>query len=94
MTHSLLCGPPPIELPEAVTLGSDERISAYQALQDLTTGPAWQFFEENRKGKIQVGMLADFVILENNPVKQNISELRTNMVLETIKEGNSIFKKD
>jgi predicted amidohydrolase YtcJ len=74
-------------------LGSDERINSYQALQDLTTGPAWQFFEENRKGKIQVGMLADFVILENNPIKQNVSELRTNMILETIKEGSSIYKK-
>ncbi|MBE9564101.1 MAG: amidohydrolase, partial [Proteobacteria bacterium] len=45
-------------------IGPDQRVDAYTALQALTTGPAYQFFEENRKGKIKTGLLADFVIIE------------------------------
>ena len=52
-------------------LGGDQVIDAYAALQQITTGPAWQFFEENRKGKIKKGMLADFVILDKNPLKMS-----------------------
>jgi predicted amidohydrolase YtcJ len=74
-----------------VILGSDQRVDAYTALQALTTGPAWQIFEENRKGKIREGLLADFVILKNNPLKQKISEIKDNKVLATIKEGKAIY---
>ena len=74
-------------------LGVDQRIDAYAALQNITTGPAYQFFEENRKGKIKTGMLADFVILKNNPIKQTTSEIRNNEVLETIKEGQTVYQK-
>jgi len=75
-------------------LGANEKVDTYTALQGLTTGPAYQFFEENRKGKIKEGMLADFVILKNNPLKQEIANLRDNEVLETVKEGKTIFKKE
>jgi len=72
-------------------LGSDERVDAYTALQGLTTGPAWQIFEENRKGMIKEGLLADFVILSENPVKVGLNGIREIEVLETIKEGKSIY---
>ncbi len=74
-----------------LTGGPDQRVDAYTALQALTTGPAWQIFEENRKGKIKQGFLADFVILQNNPLKQKVSEIRDNEVLATIKEGKLIY---
>ena len=74
-------------------IGADQRVDAYTALQALTTGPAYEFFEENRKGAIKVGMLADFVIVEKNPLKQSVKDIRNNDVLETIKEGKTIYKK-
>ena len=75
-------------------LGPDQRIDAYAALQQITTGPAYQFFEENRKGMIKKGMLADFVILDKNPLKlQDVDAMREIIVLETIKEGSTVFKK-
>ena len=75
-------------------LGADQRIGAYAALQNITTGPAYQFFEEDRKGMIKNGMLADFVILDTNPLKLNdVDAIREVVVLETIKEGNTIYKK-
>jgi predicted amidohydrolase YtcJ len=76
-------------------LGADQRIDAYAALQNITTGPAYQFFEENRKGQIKTSLLADFVILDKNPLKVgDVDAIREITVLETIKEGNTIYKKD
>lgn len=37
-------------------IGPDQRVDAYTALQGVTTGPAWQLFEENRKGGIKEGL--------------------------------------
>lgn len=76
-------------------LGPDQRIDAYAALQNITTGPAYQFFEEDRKGMIKKGMLADFVILDKNPLKvSDVNAIREITILETIKEGNTIYKKE
>jgi len=75
-------------------LGADQRVDAYTALQGLTSGPAYQFFEENRKGMIKNGLLADFVILDNNPLKvKNVDDIKNIKVMETIKEGKTIYKK-
>ena len=72
-------------------IGPDQRVGAYTALQGLTTGPAWQFFEEDRKGRIKEGLLADFVILSADPAKTPVDQIRSIEVLETIKEGRSIY---
>lgn len=75
-------------------LGPQQRVDAYSSLQDLTTGPAYQFFEEDRKGMLKAGLLADFVILDANPLKiENIDDIKNIHVLETIKEGKRIFKR-
>ena len=78
---------------DGVIIGTDQRVDAYTALQGLTTGPAWQVFEENRKGKIKEGLLADFVVIKNNPLKQNITDIKDNEVLATTKEGKVVYKK-
>lgn len=74
-------------------IGPDQTVDAYTALQGLTTGPAWQVFEENRKGKIKVGLNANFVVIKNNPLKQKVSKIKDNEVLATVKEGKVIYKK-
>lgn len=76
-----------------VVSGADQRLSAYEALQQLTTGPAWQIFEENRKGRIHAGLLADFVVLDRNPLATPVDEIRAVRVLETIKEGRTIWRR-
>jgi predicted amidohydrolase YtcJ len=78
--------------PTGVVSGSDERLGAYEALQALTTGPAWQAFEEDRKGRIKAGLLADFVILDRNPLTTPVDGIRGIRVLETVKEGRSVWK--
>jgi len=73
--------------------GADQRLSAYEGLQMLTTGPAWQVFEENRKGRIKPGMLADFVMLDRNPLTTPLTAIRQIRVLETVKEGRTIWSR-
>ncbi|MGV7121453.1 amidohydrolase [Sphingopyxis sp. 550A] len=79
--------------PTGVISGPDERLGAYEGLQALTTGPAWQAFEENRKGRIKAGLLADFVILDRNPLTTPVDAIRDIKVLETVKEGTSVWKR-
>ena len=45
------------------------------------------------KGTLKEGKLADLVILDKNILKVKPMEIRNINVLETIKEGKTIFKK-
>lgn len=75
------------------TIGEKEKATPYQALQAITSHAAYEFFEENSKGSLSKGKLADFVILDKNPLKTDAMELKNIKVVETIKEGNSVFKR-
>ena len=73
-------------------LGGDQRVSPYQALQAVTSVAAYQIKEEKSKGTLQAGKLADFVILDKNPLEVAPATLADIKVVETFKEGKSIFK--
>jgi predicted amidohydrolase YtcJ len=74
-------------------IGKDERVNPYQALQAITVNAAYQYFEESKKGTLEKGKLADLVILDSNPLKIDQKKIKDIKVLETIKEGQTIFKK-
>ncbi len=74
-------------------IGPDERISPYDALRSITTWAAYQYFEEDKKGTLKAGKLADFVILDKNPLKIDPKTIKDIQVLETIKEGKTVYKK-
>jgi predicted amidohydrolase YtcJ len=74
-------------------IGPNERLTPYQALKSITIWGAEQFFEEDRKGSLKVGKLGDFVLLDKNPLKVDPMTLKDIKVVETIKEGKSIFKR-
>jgi predicted amidohydrolase YtcJ len=72
-------------------LGDAERLTAYAGLQTLTVNGAYEYFEEASKGTLEVGKRADLVILDANPVKvapMNIKDIR---IVETIKDGKSVY---
>lgn len=73
-------------------LGADERIGVNDALKSLTTWGAYQHFEEQSKGSLEVGKVADFVILSADPFAVDIEKLSELTVVETIKGGQSIYK--
>jgi predicted amidohydrolase YtcJ len=74
-------------------LGPEHRVPVATALKALTIWPAWQHFEEDSKGTIEVGKLADFVILAENPLTVDPDRLADIQVVDTIKEGVSIYKR-
>jgi hypothetical protein len=74
-------------------IGPDERVSTYTGLKALTEWSAYQHFEEDNKGTIEVGKESDFVILDKNPLKIDPMELENLQVLETVKNGKSVYKK-
>ena len=75
-----------------VLLGADERVSALDALKAVTKNAAYQYFEEDIKGTIKEGKLADLVILDKDILKVDPMEIKNIKVIETIKEGETIFK--
>ena len=76
-----------------VLLGDDERISPLDALKAVTKNAAYQYFEEDIKGTLKEGKLADLVILDKNILKVDPMKINDIQVVETIKEGETIFKK-
>lgn len=72
-------------------IGEAERVSPYQAIKAITANAAYEFFEEKSKGTLTKGKLADFVILDKNPLNVEPMEIKNIKIMETIKEGKSIF---
>jgi predicted amidohydrolase YtcJ len=75
-------------------LGPAHRVDVITALKAMTLWPAWQHFEEGHKGSIEAGKLADFVILSKDPTAVDPETLDQLKVLETIKEGRTVFALD
>ena len=61
-------------------------------MKAVTIHAAWQNFEEDRKGSIEPGKLADFVILSGDPLRVEPMKIKDIRVLETIKEGNWVYR--
>lgn len=75
-------------------IGENERLTPYEALKCITEWSAYQHFEEESKGTLEVGKLADLVILDSNPIKVDIENIKNIVVLQTIKEGSTVYKKE
>ena len=74
-------------------LGAEHKVPVDIALKAMTLWPAWQHFEEDRKGSIETGKLADFVVLSDNPTTVPEDQLSELVILETIKEGVSVYRR-
>lgn len=74
-------------------LGPDQRIPVIDALKAITINAAYQYQEEETKGSLKVGKIADLVILNKDPLTIDPKELRSIQVQETIKDGKTVFKR-
>lgn len=72
-------------------IGQEQCISVYEALKGVTIHGAYAYHEEERKGTLEAGKLADMVILDRNPLKTDKMQIRDIQVLETIKEGKTLY---
>ena len=75
-------------------LGKDQRVDPYTALRAMTAWPAHQYFEEDSKGSLKVGMQADLVILNANPLKIPREDLINLVVIETISHGETVYQQN
>jgi predicted amidohydrolase YtcJ len=57
----------------------------------VTATAAYQLKEEKMKGTLEPGKLADLVILDRNPLKVEATAIKDIVVVETIKEGRTVF---
>ena len=69
----------------------DQRVDVIPALKAMTIWPAWHYFEDKSKGSIEEGKLADLVILSADPTTVDRETLDELKLVETIKEGSTVF---
>ncbi|MEZ6073190.1 MAG: amidohydrolase family protein [Pirellulales bacterium] len=72
-------------------IGPDQRVTAYEGLKSMTEWAAEQYGEEDSKGTLEVGKLADLVILDKDPLQVEAMAIRDIKVIETLKEGETIY---
>jgi len=72
-------------------LGPEECISPYDALKTFTTDAAYCSFEEDLKGSIRRGKLADFAVLSKNPLEVPPETIKDIQILQTVVDGNPVY---
>jgi len=75
-------------------LGPHHRVDVMTALKAMTIWPAYQHFEEDTKGSIEVGKQADLVVLSADPTAVDPETLDRLSVLETVNDGRTIFVRE
>ena len=74
-------------------IGPDQRVTPLEGLKAMTIWAAEQYGEQAQKGTLEAGKLADMVVLSANPLKVDNAAIKDIQVLETFKEGKSIYRK-
>lgn len=72
----------------------EEAMSVEEALLSYTAEGAHASFEENVKGRIQPGMLADFAVLSDSPFDVEKKKIGDISVLRTYLGGNCVYAKE
>lgn len=85
VTRQDLSGSVPAYLP-------GEAFTVHEALDSFTKWSAHASFEETRKGQIQPGMLADFVVLDADPFETEPGKIQTISVLQTVLGGKTVYQ--
>lgn len=71
--------------------GPSERISVEEAIRAYTIDSAWHTFDEDRRGSIEVGKLADMVVLGEDPLRVDPERIREIPVVQTIMGGQVVY---
>lgn len=74
------------------TLGPDECISPYEALKTFTTSAAKCSFEEDIKGSLEVGKLADMTVLSEDILTVDPTTIKDIQVLRTVIGGKTVYR--
>ena len=80
------------EIQTGAVLAPEERISVEEALILYTRNGAFAGFEEDRKGTLSPGKLADFIVVDRDPLKVPADELKDTKVLRTYVGGMLVYE--
>lgn len=73
-------------------IGEHQCIDVYEALKAHTIYAAYQYYDEDLKGSLEVGKYADFVVLNEDILSCDKDRIKDIQVLETYVDGNQVFK--
>jgi predicted amidohydrolase YtcJ len=72
----------------------EQKITVEEALRAYTSGSAYASFEENRKGTLERGKLADFAIIDRDITRIPPEEIRDARVLMTVVGGKVVYERE
>lgn len=72
--------------------GSEQRISREEALRMVTIDAAYLGFDEDRKGSIEVGKLADFAILSDDLMTCDAEQIKNIQAVATVVGGRVVYQ--
>jgi len=79
------------ETRSGAVVGPEQRITAQEALRVYTLGGAYASFEENIKGSLEMGKLADLVVLSDDPTTADPKSIKDIKVIMTMVGGEILF---
>ncbi len=71
-----------------------EKVSVEDALRAYTVQGAYASFDEDNRGRLRAGMLADFVVLDRDLTSIEASDIEGTRVLRTVVGGRSVYEGD
>jgi predicted amidohydrolase YtcJ len=74
-------------------IGADQRVTPMEALKSMTIWAAEQYGEQSSKGTLEAGKRANLVVLDKNPLAVEPMAIKDIKVLETIRDGKTIYAK-
>lgn len=74
-------------------LGERERITLDQAFDLFTVNAARQMGNANRTGRIEVGLLADLLVLDRNPFRIPVTDVHNVVVQQTLINGEVVYER-
>jgi predicted amidohydrolase YtcJ len=70
----------------------EQKLTIQEAIASYTTGAAYAEFDEDKKGEIKSGMLADFVVLDRDITKVPPEDILKTRVLRTVVGGKTVYQ--
>jgi predicted amidohydrolase YtcJ len=70
-----------------------QKISVDEAVYGFTMGSAYAEFQENSKGSLELGKLADFIIVSDDLFTINVNKIRDASVLLTVMDGRVVYER-
>jgi hypothetical protein len=73
-------------------LGDDPGLSREAVLKAATINAAYELHEDDVTGSLQIGKLADLIVLDRNPLKIAAEDIANVQVLETVVGGRTVYE--